>query len=307
MILGLKFDLLSWAIGQSLSRVLSGATATSFRKALNDAVEEWAKALSSDCYVHPQAIFRDPEISTTEGRPALSALHDILAAQKIPPRHRWTAALLEQWEHIARRSDKELQPFFLKKEDEVLPLLEDLSERLHRVCVAQEELFKVSVIAALDDLRSRGNENERQFALPLPTEAGVQALHQQIESTVDCRLDLVAVQGSGATLHIWGNGFGKTARDSRTKLLRAAILGANFAGAVYVGLAKTTDLPGSDGQGNVGYLRVRFSQQELLEISEMDSVPLGYWDKKTAQLPGGDNSPFQNWVEVPWREVEEWQ
>lgn len=303
MIWALKFDFLSWVLGQTLSRSLSSITEKTLSGELNRAVDDWASSLPPEFNVHPSAIFRDPSCADLEGRPALAALRQMISGGRVPSVHRWTAALLERWSEVASRGGPDLQAIFQRDEESVVPLIEDLAQRLHGVCASQESLFRRSVIDLLEKL-SR-DSHLREHPEPLPPGLEVDALHQEIEKLVDCQIDIVALHRDFNELHIWGNRFGSNARDARKKILATALVSANQAERVYVGLSDTKSLRGSDGQGPVGYLRILFTKRELLELAAVGSTPAGFWDGKVAEFPAGDNSPFQQWVTRGWREVEE--
>lgn len=145
----MPFDPVSWGLGWVLTRATSRIwlSKPSLASGLRAEVALWAKALPTDAWVYPDALF--PSILSDEeavDRPLLLQLRQVLLANEIPRVEVWDSAFREQWR--ARRDlGVNAQPFFLLSEQAVIPHLHDLAKRVFNVCCEQDPLFRPTLVS----------------------------------------------------------------------------------------------------------------------------------------------------------------
>jgi hypothetical protein len=65
------------------------------------------------------------------------------------------------------------------------------------------------------------------------------------------------------------------------------------------------DLEGSDGSGPIGMSKLIFLVADVHRVAVTNKVPLDFWRNIRAFVLTNDNTPAQNWQEVPFRRFEE--
>ena len=152
----MAFDLLTWAIGFSLSTagkyIFDKIFSCDLPSKLNKAVEEWSKNLPPEIQFHHEALF-DKIISDSEldKFPNLAILRQKLKEKNVPNCQIWFDALYERWKYIRSNPKiEELHPFFAQDIDKVKPHLHVLAKNLETTSKEDRELFQIT---AIDDIK----------------------------------------------------------------------------------------------------------------------------------------------------------
>lgn len=129
------------------------------RKRLLQEVEAWTLALPPGLEILPRDLF--PErggkgfLERAAEQPELAAVGQTLEKGLVPSRQAWRAALLAWWKFRCEEKDSHRAFFSPDREKEVREQLEDLAERIHRVCAEDEKLHRYSTQTLLEELHQK--------------------------------------------------------------------------------------------------------------------------------------------------------
>lgn len=151
--------LIDWAFGRALDKGLDVIGRNSLAEELTREAEAWASQLS-DAYrgLEPRSLvgtFISHHPAGGVAVPARNALKEEIDRMQVPAREQWFAALMERWTQV--RDDLEVEeahPFFRLDQDIAKGLLHALAERLYLVCARNEDLFRSTMIALIEEIRS---------------------------------------------------------------------------------------------------------------------------------------------------------
>lgn len=305
------FDPFSWAAGFTLSRSANWLLdrEKSIDELLNDAVTAWSQTLPGEAWLDPHSLFgRIASDNDLAGHPKLAELRERLRSREIPRAPLWKDALIEQWRYRKRQLGDQGQPFFHLPEDAASAHLQDLAARLERACESDTPLFRGTMLRLVGQLSER---TAQPFVLPSPLHpsdvTNFALVADAIENETGARVHLLLHDSEGRRFYVWLAGVDPVAPSTRWVLLSCACLtcAQSDTDEIVIGVSFMSDLPHSDGRGAVGPLRVHFPLVAVREIVKKRHVPVGYWNDLNASILEGDNSPFQHWQPLPFRQLEE--
>ncbi len=168
----MPFDILTWALtyaaNKTLDHFLGAWLSPDLPTKLRNCVSKWSKAVPSEYYVNPEAIFPNIDIqSDTLKRPHLQALSNRFNSKIIPDSDLWLSALIEQWELIKTKLKNDAQPFFQQPKDNIKPHLYQLANDLCRICQEDEKLFRPMVIEMLNKIKNGIDKQENTIKLEI--------------------------------------------------------------------------------------------------------------------------------------------
>jgi hypothetical protein len=155
----MAFDLITWAIGFSLSKIASNAidrsNNQSFSNELNKIVEDWANYLPTDIYVNPNSIFPEQNIFVENENYSLSVLKEKIISKILPTQSDWFTAILEQWRMIKLKLGDDSQSFYNLSESEASIHIDNLSQQLYQKSKLNTDLFKNKVLNDLEIIKNK--------------------------------------------------------------------------------------------------------------------------------------------------------
>jgi|GEM_PF-1850872 hypothetical protein len=155
----MAFDLITWAIGFSLSKIASNAidrsNNQSFSNELNKIVEDWANYLPTDIYVNPNSIFPVQNIFVENENYSLSVLKEKIISKILPTQSDWFTAILEQWRMIKLKLGDDSQSFYNLSESEASIHIDNLSQQLYQKSKLNTDLFKNKVLNDLEIIKNK--------------------------------------------------------------------------------------------------------------------------------------------------------
>jgi len=152
------FDPLSWAIGFTLTRTanrwLKKSEAGAFADSLRNAVRKWSRGLPPELSdLDPEAVVqRLFEANDEQLGPRRQELQDCFQRETIPEENAWLEAIWERREEVHAEIGPEAQRFFQVDAAIAEPHIRTLADVLHRECIRNERLFRVSMYAMLKKL-----------------------------------------------------------------------------------------------------------------------------------------------------------
>jgi tetratricopeptide (TPR) repeat protein len=181
-------DFIGWVCGKLADSVLKHLTGDKkLSKELDKVIAHWAKSLSKDHYIKPQALFPgfDPS-ATIKERPEYCALQANLVRNEIPEQKMWHAVFMESWRWV-RDNVEEPQPFFLLDVTEASKEMERLAEATYDVCVQNEPTFKKAVITKLDELDDKIDDISKKYLrkILIPAQKEVEGLWPGVSLPLD--------------------------------------------------------------------------------------------------------------------------
>jgi hypothetical protein len=152
------FDPISWVFGFGLTkaanRTFEAFSTNELSKALDREVRMWAAEVSREFEFEPAALFSQAAQATEKDTPSRQAMRQSIESQRVPSVELWYSTLFERWLEVRTSLGDEAQEFFRADETSVKPLLQNLAERLYRICAADTNLFRNStykLVATLYD------------------------------------------------------------------------------------------------------------------------------------------------------------
>jgi hypothetical protein len=155
------FDPFNWAFAFTLTqianRTLQWFRSDSLLRALNEEAKDWADNLPCEFDdLSPDAllntIFTEDYVSSDGVGPKRDILRKLLENKQIPRQRQWSDALLERWFEIREGLGDQAQKFFQTDQTNIQHLIDDLARRFESVCARDEDLFKVTIYHALNQV-----------------------------------------------------------------------------------------------------------------------------------------------------------
>jgi hypothetical protein len=308
------FDPLSWAIGYALTtgaRTLGGVFSRkrNLDTEILSAARKWAATLPTEHSIIVEALFpRLEEDADLLQRPALRELRSHIRGNLAPTLIHWHQALIEQWQTVQGINGSDLQPFFKLPESEARPQLRDLAVAIVSICEQDEPLFKGTV---LNYLRQQAEVRNNATAPPpfdWTNASTIRDVALAIEQAVSTTVHVIALDEDTREVHIWTRVLGTTMSEIKRNLLAIACIlcGIPKASLIVIGISKdANDLAGSDGRGAIGLGKIVMTTAAVHPVALSRSVPVDFWEQTRAFILVNDNTPAQDWHEVPFRRFEE--
>lgn len=309
----MAFDPLSWAFGFVLTSAAKQVGKHFMDEGLGvklmAVVNEWAAQLDSKEWVHPMALFPDlVDDATISNRPALGRLRLRLEARQLPSASQWEDALVEQWTVIRADLCSDAQPFFTLDNARAQGHLAALAGRLHNTAQENVGLFNATVVAQLDELLSRMGTGA---GLPAPIEhlGSLRDLALAVEHETGATIHAIFHERGTSALYAWGAIPGDKLSQAKWSLLAVACALSAFPSIseIVVGPSSIADLPGTDGAGDIGHIRLHFPVDLVKGISQSKKISPGFWENLKVSECVGASTPLEGWRFLSFRQFEDMQ
>ncbi len=152
----MAFNLFNWILGFSLTKLATSALEkSSYEKLtsnLNTEIENWIKDLPEDYYINsPSSLFPFND----ETNESLSILKAKFIQKELPSKEEWFDSLLKNWYIVREKYGDEAQDFFRIDTEKAIESLTMLAEKLHIVCLLDDDFFKTKVHQDLKEIKKQ--------------------------------------------------------------------------------------------------------------------------------------------------------
>jgi hypothetical protein len=150
----MTFSIFDWILGFALTKLATNALErSSYEKLtskLNIEIEKWINDLPKDYYIHSSNSLFPINDNFNE---SLSVLKTKFIHKELPSKQEWFDALMKNWCLVRGKFGDEAQEFFRLDLEKAIVSLKLLSEKLHMVCLLDDDFFKTKVLQDLNEIK----------------------------------------------------------------------------------------------------------------------------------------------------------